>query len=199
MAPRSGVSRNAVGATGWSWRPTLALLRSRLLLPPDAPAAQAAQDEAAALQRLLLDRSFMRDAAGWLDRRTQLGRDVFARGGAEAAARAARSGDITELLRACLVALRVPELGETYQLHRPPFWRVSDAVARITQLLEARPGGGALGSFLPGVKAGAPERALRCRAAVASTFLAGLELARSGKLGLEQPVPWQDIYVQAPA
>lgn len=176
---------------------TLALLRSRLLLPPDAPAARAAQEEAEALRRRLLERAAIRHAADWLDRRTQLGRDVFGRGGvADAARSGARAADVTDLLRACLVALLVPEQAEAYALRPLPFWRVGDAVARITRLLEVRPEGGGLGTFLPHVDGEGPARALRCRAAVASTFLAGLELARAGTLKLEQPQPWQDIHVQ---
>ena len=96
---------------------TLALLRSRLLLPPETPGARVAQDEAEAMRRQLLERAAIRQAAEWLDRRSQLGRDVCARG--EAAARAAspgRTGDITDLFRACLVVLRVPEQVDAYQL-----------------------------------------------------------------------------------
>ena len=37
------------------------------------------------------------------------------------------------------------------------------------------------------------RRSLRCRAAVASTLMAGLELAREGMLVLEQDQPWLDI------
>jgi chromatin segregation and condensation protein Rec8/ScpA/Scc1 (kleisin family) len=37
------------------------------------------------------------------------------------------------------------------------------------------------------------EKELRCRAAVASTFLGGLELAREGRLALQQDQPWLNI------
>ena len=67
----------------------LALLRSRLLLPPEAAERQAAHADAEALRRLLLERDALRRAASWLDRRTQLGRDVFARGAAKQAASSA--------------------------------------------------------------------------------------------------------------
>jgi segregation and condensation protein A len=60
---------------------TLTLLRSRLLLPKDAPEVKAAQDEAEALRRLLIGRVAMQRAAAWLDRRPQLGREMFGRGG----------------------------------------------------------------------------------------------------------------------
>ena len=174
---------------------TVALLRSRLLLPREAPEARAAQAEAEGLRRLLLDRAAIRQTAEWLDRRTQLGRDVFARGGV-AAASGARATDITDLLRACLVALRVPEQDDAYQLRFRKLWRVSDAMARITRLLAARPEGAALQTFLPLVDGEGPDRELRCRAALASTFLGGLELARAGELGLQQEQAWRDIEVR---
>ena len=77
---------------------------------------------------------------------------MFARGGvADAAARSGRTTDITDLFRACLAALRVPEQVDAYQLRFRQLWRVPDAMARITQLLATRPAGGALASFLPAV------------------------------------------------
>jgi hypothetical protein len=45
---------------------TLAHLRSRLLLPADAPEAKAAVDEAEALRRHLVGRAQMQAAAAWL-------------------------------------------------------------------------------------------------------------------------------------
>ena len=176
---------------------TLTQLRSRLLLPKDAPEARAARDEAEALRRLALDRAAMQRAAAWLDGQPQLGREVFSRGGAvENAGAVSRAADITDLFRACLVVLRVPEQVDAYQLHRPPFWRVADAVARITRMMAERPGAAELGTFLPAVDASTPERELRCRAALASTFVAGLELAREGALQLDQHRRWEAVIVR---
>jgi segregation and condensation protein A len=56
---------------------SLAFLRSRLLLPSDSPEAKAAEDEAEALRHRLVSRAQVRAAADWLERRPQLGRDVF--------------------------------------------------------------------------------------------------------------------------
>ena len=176
---------------------TLALLRSHLLLPPNAPEARAAQHEAEAMRQRLLERAAIRAAAEWLDRRPQLGREVFARGGVDEAAGPGRVGDVTELFRACLVALRVPEQGEAYELRFLKLWRVPDAIARISQMLQARPDGGPLASFLPSVGGAGAEKALRCRAAVASTFLAGLELAREGALAADQEQDWGEIRLLA--
>jgi segregation and condensation protein A len=58
---------------------TLAFLRSRLLLPGNLPQAKAAADEAEALRRQLVSRAQIRAATDWLERRPQLGRDVFER------------------------------------------------------------------------------------------------------------------------
>ena len=173
---------------------TLALLRSRLLLPPDAPEARAAQDEAEAMRRQLLERAVVRQAAEWLDRQPQLGRDVFALGaGAEPVASRGRTTNITDLFRACLVALRVPEQADAYELKFMKLWRVPDAMTQITRMLEVRPQGGPLANFLPKVDGVGSDKELRCRAAVASTFLGGLELARTGAIVLTQNRSWHDV------
>ncbi len=165
----------------------LTLLRSRLLVPADAAAAQDAQDEAERLRQRLLGRAEIGRAADWLEGRGQLGRDVFGRGQAGGAevVRAGRTGNITALLRACLVAIRLPaEAGALYRVPGPPFWTVADAAARIRAMLpDLGEKGAALEAFLPKVPVDAPERELRCRTAVAGTFLAGMELTRDGSCG----------------
>ena len=105
-------------------------------------------------------------------------------------------GDLTDLLRACLVALRLPPHAEAFQPRQLPFWSVSDATARITRLLDGLTGGTELAAFLPKVAEADPgRRTLHGRAAVAATFLAGLELTRGGTLALDQSAPWQAIQV----
>ncbi len=136
---------------------TLTDLRSRLLLPINAPEARQALSEADALRRQLLARAEMRAATDWLERRKQLGRDVFARGRPETQ-KTGRSADITDLLRACLTLLRVPaDLAPTYQPRPPPFWLMSDAIARIQAMIPELPDGGTLRTFLPRIDARAPE------------------------------------------
>ena len=144
----------------------------------------------------MLERAAIRHAAEWLDGRLQLGRDVFGRGEiAGATARSSRTTDITDLFRACLVALRVPEQADAYQLRFIKLWRVPDAMARITRMLGEQPRGGALASFLPALQGEAENQELRCRAAVASTFLGALELARQGALDLQQEEVWQEVLI----
>jgi len=177
---------------------TLTELWSRLLLPANSPEAKAAQAEAEALRQQLLNRARMRSAADWLERRPQLGRDVFARGRPEISlGGGGGAGDLTELLRACLVALRVPEaLAETYRPRPPPLWRVTDALVRLDQLLGELPDGSPLTAFLPAIGGEDPGRTLRCRAAVSSTLIAGLERARDGALTLDQAAAWTPILVR---
>jgi segregation and condensation protein A len=174
---------------------TLAHLRSRLLLPADAPEAKAAVDEAEALRRQLVGRAEMQAAAAWLERQPQLGRDVFLRGGSDEHT-AGRVGDIADLLRACLVALAVPEQHAEALRRRPPaFWRVPDAIAHIKYLLRSLPEGGPFAVFLPEIAEESRDRQLRYRAAVSSTLIASLELARDGALALNQDAAWRPIRV----
>jgi len=176
---------------------TLTELWSRLLLPANSPEAKAAQAEAEALRQQLLNRARMRGAADWLERRPQLGRDVFARGRPELVLGGGGAGDLTELLRACLVALSVPEaVAETYRPRPPQLWRVPDALARMDRLLGELPDGSPLAAFLPAIGGGGPGRTLRYRAAVASTLIAGLERARDGALALDQAAAWKPILVR---
>ena len=55
-----------------------------------------------------------------------------------------------------------------------------------------------LAAFLPRLDGTDPGRNLRCRAAVASTLVAGLELARDGDLALAQDVACAPIRVHPP-
>ena len=178
----------------------LTLLRSRLLVPADATAAQDAQDEPERLRQCLLGRAEIGRAADWLEGRAQLGRDVFARGQPVEAGvvRAGRTGDITALLRACLAAIRLPpDAGALFRVPGPPFWSVADAAERIRAMLPLLGAEGrAFEAFLPEVATDAPERELRCRVAVAGTFLAGLELTRDGSITVEQETAWSLIQIR---
>lgn len=198
QAALAGRDRSRIGHwAAWTvMAATLTELRSRLLLPADAPAARAAAEEAEALRRQLLARAQMRLAADWLERRPQLGREVFARGMPELIP-AGGVGDVTELLRACLVALRVPEeQAAAFRPKPPPLWRASDALSRLRQLLGVLPDGSPLQAFLPQLGTEPPDRALRARAALSSTLIAGLELARDGVLALEQEAAWTPVRVK---
>ena len=163
----------------------LTLLRTRLLLPelPD----DIVQAEAAGLRQRLAD---------WLERRPQLGREVFARGEPEPAADAPPAADLTALLRACLTLLELPARERVYRPNPPPLWRVPDALAQMRRLLVAKPQGAALEAFLPTVVGQGPAARLQRRAALASTLVAGLELSRDGAAVLDQDAAFGDIVVR---
>jgi segregation and condensation protein A len=176
----------------------LLLLRSRLLLPAGTEADRAAQAEAVELRRRLADRAAVRAMADWLERRPQLGREVFGQGAPVPEPQPTPLADITELLRACLRLIALPTRQRVYRPNPPPLWRVPDALARIRDLLVTLPGQGApLGHFIPrgGDRAQTP---LQRRAALASTLVAALELDRDGAVTLKQEVAFSQIALCRP-
>ncbi len=102
-----------------------------------------------------------------------------------------------------------PEKAAVYRAGPPPLWRVPDALARIRRLLGTlgAPDGVSLWRFLPdpgalaaratGPGQNVPDQAALCRSALASTLVAGLELARQGQLTLVQAQSFGTITVYA--
>ena len=172
----------------------LAWLKSRLLLPKGA-AAEEAELAAEALAGRLRDLQAMRAAAAWLGARAQLGLDVFARGAPEVFDETVHAGiraDIGGLLLAYLAGLRRGRRQPVYVPPRRALWGVTDALARLAVLMGALPDWAVLEAFLPEGLGGALER----RAAVASTLLAGLEMARSGVARLRQEAAFGPIMLR---
>ncbi|QEO17360.1 segregation and condensation protein A [Acetobacter vaccinii] len=172
----------------------LAWLKSRLLLPPDDELAVEGEEAAELLQERLMELARMGQLSRWLELRPRLGRDVFARGQAENLTEVDRSGlalDMPQLMRAYMAVMRRGARKRVYAPRPIRFWSVRDALTRLTRLLGQLPTGGwnALDSFMPEVL---PEQAegdvavRQRRAALAGTLLAGLELARAGRLELRQ-------------
>ena len=176
---------------------TLTQLRARLILPTIAPEAQVAVREAEELRRQLLRRQHIQTAANWLERRQQLGLHVWSRGSTEERVGGVPTvgGDLAELMRACLVALALPDqLSDVYRLPPRTLWPMQASVSRIRERLAELPHGSELTTFLPDLKA---EDGFRAKSALASTFLAGLELARDGQLTLDQDEAWRKIRTRA--
>ena len=125
----------------------------------------------------------------WLEGRPQLGHDVFARGWPEVFGVSVETApvlDMTEFLWASLALFNDEPAPDTTTLYRPQFFDlhdVSEARARIRQLLAAAPAGGTLDRFLPDPPeeaGGRPDHVtLRRRSAWCSTLVASLELAGS--------------------
>ena len=86
-------------------------------------------------------------------------------------------------------------LATVYRPSPPMLWRVTDAVERFRRMLERTPEGGLLEDSLPELPPGSPDAALRRRSALASTLVAGLELARNGALDLAQEKPFGPVLI----
>lgn len=171
----------------------LAYLKSALLLPRD-PEVQPDPEELALRLQLRLERlDAMREAGARLMARDRLGRDVFPRGAPEGLATLRRSvwqAEIYDLLAA---------YGAVQARRRPVIHVVADrqvmtleaALARVAALVGSTVEWQAIERFLP-----AGGGALR-RSALASSFLAALELARQGRVELRQHAAFAPLYLRA--
>jgi segregation and condensation protein A len=174
----------------------LAWLKSRLLLPHDPEAAEEGELASDALAARLAELQVMREAAAWLDARPRLGCDVFARGAPEDRTEIDRSRlalTMPALIRAYLSAVR-RSAGERRYRPAQPAWifTVQDALRRLERLLGSLPDWTTLERFLPET----PADPARRRAALASTLVASLELARGGRLRLRQERPFGPILLR---
>ena len=172
----------------------LAWLKSRLLVPETTEAAEEGAMAAEALADRLRALEGVRAVAAWLDSRSQLGLDVFARGAPEDHTEIDRSGlrlDLPALVRAYIGAARRAAASRTYRPRKLTVWTVQEALGRLRDMIGRLPDWATLERFLPGNLEGRTER----RAALASTLLAGLELARNGSLRLRQDEPFGPIWL----
>lgn len=168
-----------------SW---LVLLKSKLLVNAED---EAAVPEAERLRDSLVRAEQRRQAralAGWLERRPQLGQEVFARGALEegAVVGSGQSGDLLDLLLACFDLMNVQKEAkqETDLPYAPPaldVWPLAEALGHLRTWLHDHPGGGELGDLLPRTRGSIPASPLRRRSNLASGFLAGLELTKQGE------------------
>ena len=175
----------------------LTWLKSRLLLPQGDAAADEGEEAAGVLQERLQALASVQKGAAWLAARPQLGQAVFARGTAERLVAVDRSGlaaDLAGLMRAYLVAAKRGAGARGYRPRALPVWTVADALRRLTRMLGAVPGWTALERFLPPL-ADPGQR----RAAVASTLLAALELARGGAVDLRQEAAFGPVLLRGGA
>ncbi|MFA5591702.1 MAG: ScpA family protein [Micavibrio sp.] len=180
----------------------LAYLKSRLLLPreQDESGEPSGEAMAEALQFQLRRLESMREAAQKLMARPQLGLNVFARGapeGLRTAYNATYKDTLYDLLKAYGDIRRRAE-ASTYEL---PVFRVmtmEEAVERMARMLGNLPKSGpfsvwtTLQSFMPD---NIDDPLLR-RSSLASTFTAGLELAKQGKVEIRQDGLFRPIYLR---
>lgn len=180
----------------------LAYLKSRLLIPKDKEdGAEISGDQMAeALQFQLRRLEAMRDAAQKLLKRPQLGVDIFARGMPEGLRTKFETHwqvSLIDLLKAYGDIKRRQEY-KNYELPTFNILSMEDAANNLAKMLGNLPRSGphsvwtTLESFIPeGIK-----DPLLVRSTVASTFTAGLEMAKQGKLEIRQDGAFRTIYLR---
>lgn len=174
----------------------LAYLKSGLLLPSDPEEQPSPEDLALRLQLRLERLNAMREGGARLMARDRLGRDVFARGAPEGlrTVRHARwRAEIYDLIAA---------YGRISARSRPVLHIVAEravmtletAIERVAAMIGGAIEWRAIERFLP-------EGATRefRRSALASSFVAALELARQGRVEIAQKSPFAPLYLRTPA
>lgn len=174
----------------------LAYLKSRLLIPaPEADDEPSGAEMAAALKFQLQRLEAMQQAGQRLLARPRLGQDFHVRGEVEPfriLAKPVLQVTLYDLLsayarnstRAKVTSLRILPL---------EIYAVEDALQRLRGLLGDTPTWRGLASFLPQDL----REGLLQRSAVASTFVASLELCREGKLDIRQDGMFGPIFLRS--
>jgi segregation and condensation protein A len=171
----------------------LAYLKSCLLLPKDPEADPSPEEIALRLQMRLQRLDAMREAGARLIGRDRLGRDVFVRGAPEGlrlvrkSAWQARAFD----LFAAYGAVKARTTPPMHVVHPRSVMTLEEAIERVSRMLGLAIEWTAIEDFLPVTD----DPQLR-RSALASSFVAALELARRGRLDIAQDSAFAPLRVR---
>ncbi|MCX8477291.1 MAG: ScpA family protein [Sphingomonas sp.] len=174
----------------------LAYLKSALLLPRNPEESPSPEELALRLQLRLERLNAMREAGARLVARDRLGRDVFLRGCPEGL-RVVRKGryeaEIYDLIAAYgrISARTRPVM---HVVAQRDVMTLEEAIDRVSALIGARIEWSTIESFLPEGASGTYRKS-----ALASSFVAALELARQGRLELRQKSAFAPLYLKASA
>ena len=172
----------------------LAYLKSCLLLPKDPEQDPSPEEIALRLQLRLQRLDAMREAGARLLGRDRIGRDVFIRGAPEGlrlirrAAWQVRDFD----LFAAYGAVRARTQPAMHVVHARAVMTLDEAIERVSKMIGTALDWTFLESFLP-----ASQDPQFRRSALASSFVAALELARRGRLDIAQDEPFAPIKLKA--
>ncbi len=172
----------------------LAYLKSCLLLPRE-PHVEPSPEELALRLQLRLERlNAMRESGARLMGRDRLARDVFARGAPEGlrVIRKARwDAEIFDLIQAYghINARSQPVM---HVVHKRHVMTLEEAIARVSRLVGSFIGWTQIERFLPET-----DDPVFRRSSLASSFVATLELARLGKISLQQDEAFSPLMVRA--
>ena len=172
----------------------LAYLKSCLLLPKDPTVDPSPEELAMRLQLRLQRLQAMREAGARLVARDRIGRDVFLRAAPEGLTvvrRAAWQADLYDLISAYGI-VRARSQPAVHVVSRRPVMTLDEAIHRLERMIGLKVEWTTLESFLP--ESEDPDYR---RSALASSFVATLELARLGKVELDQKRNFAPLYVRA--
>lgn len=172
----------------------LAYLKSGLLLPRDEQIDPSPEELALRLQLRLQRLQAMREAGARLMARDRLGRDVFPRGAPEGlriGRKAAWDASLYDLIQA-YGQVRARTQPAVHVVSRRAVMTLDEAIQRVEALVGSRVEWTLLARFLPeGIDAALG------RSALASSFVAALELARQGKVDIRQDGIFAPLYLRA--
>lgn len=171
----------------------LAYLKSGLLLPRDPEIDPSPEELAMRLQLRLQRLNAMREAGARLMARDRLGRDVFGRGrpeGLKLVRKAAWDASLYDLIAAYGVVRARAEV-PVHIVHRRAVMTLEQAIERVSRMIGSAIDWATLESFLPAGLDGEYRKS-----ALASSFVATLELARQGRLDLMQDGAFAPLMVR---
>ena len=172
----------------------LAYLKSCLLLPRD-PGVEPSPEELALRLQLRLERlNAMREAGARVMARDRLGRDVFARGcpeGLNVERIAKWQAEIFDLI-AAYGHIRARNAPVMYVVARRHVMTLEEAMVRVSKMIGMMVEWTDIAAFLP-----ATDDPVFARSSLASSFLAMLELAKQGRVDLQQDDAFAPLMVRA--
>jgi segregation and condensation protein A len=171
----------------------LAYLKSALLLPRDPEIEPSPEEMALRLQLRLQRLDTMREAGARLMARDRLGRDAFARGdpeGLRVVKLPAWEANLFDLI-AAYGAVKARAIPAVHIVSRRAVMTLEAALELVARMVGQKLDWADLASFLPD----AEDEEYR-RSAVASSFVAVLELAKQGRLALRQEAAFAPLMVK---
>ena len=174
----------------------LAYLKSALLLPRNPEETPSPEELALRLQLRLERLNAMREAGARLVARDRLGRDVFLRAAPEGL-RVVRKGryeaEIYDLIAAYgRISARTRPVMHVVAVR--DVMTLEEAIDRVSSLIGARIEWATIETFLPDDASGTYRKS-----ALASSFVAALELAKQGRVELRQKSAFAPLYLKASA
>jgi segregation and condensation protein A len=172
----------------------LAYLKSCLLLPRE-PHVEPSPEELALRLQLRLERlNAMRESGARLMARDRLGRDVFARGapdGLRVVRKANWDVSLFDLMQA-YGQIKARSQPVFHVVHKRHVMTLDEAIERVTRLVGSLVSWTEIRAFLPET-----DDPVFRKSALASSFLAMLELARQGRVELDQDEAFAPLMVRA--